>query len=50
MRTIILVGIAIGLLTGTAILSSESAKAQYTTQPGHGWRAKAMGKELPNAI
>jgi hypothetical protein len=45
MRTIILggiVGIAIGIVAGTAILSSERAEAQYSTQRGQGWVAKAI--------
>jgi hypothetical protein len=46
MRTIFLggiaSGIAIGLLAGTAILSSETAEAQYSTQRGQGWVAKAI--------
>jgi len=46
MRTIILSGIAsgiaIGILAGTATLSSERAEAQYSTQRGQGWVAKAI--------
>jgi len=46
MRTIILSGIAsgiaIGILAGTAILSSERAEAQYSTQKGQGWVGKAI--------
>jgi hypothetical protein len=46
MRTIILSGIAsgiaTGMLAGTAILSSERVEAQYSTQRGQGWVAKAI--------
>jgi hypothetical protein len=42
MRTILLGGIAIGLLTGTAILSSESAEAQYSTQKGKAWVGQSL--------
>jgi hypothetical protein len=42
MRTIIASGIAIGILAGAAILSSERTEAQYSTQRGQSWVAKAM--------
>jgi hypothetical protein len=44
MRTVILgsIGIAVGILAGTAVLSIESAQAQYSTQPGKGWVGKAI--------
>ena len=39
MRTVIFggIGIVVGILAGTAVLSTESAQAQYSTQPGKGW-------------
>jgi hypothetical protein len=42
MRTIILGGIAIGILAGTTVLSSERTEAQYSTQKGQGWVGKAI--------
>jgi hypothetical protein len=44
MRPIILGGIAVGILAGTVILSSECAEAQYSTEKGQGLRSKKRRK------
>jgi hypothetical protein len=51
MRTVILggIGIVVGILAGTAVLSTESAQAQYSTQKGNNWIAKSIRSQKGTA-